>query len=423
MEDNTVINATNEQIELDKDASLSVRTKESLKTEFKAIDGKTDNDKLISLLELHRKFQLTQDKFSIAESIDTINKAFGTITRTLESIQGSVNQHERTMQEQYIVNVADEMKVLKEQIQNEEVLEAKNMKLEKELELLNKRFEEKEMMVSEGKNKIANLDAENKALVTKNSELVTKNSELVQVQNNYINELREKDVEINSKSLEIDKLNGNHKDKIESLEKQNKENLEQMKEASDKKINELEKEKAIVENTVSSLRENIEKYRFDNEKLNIDIEQLRKDSKEEMKQLETTYKEQVDGVVADKKVVEDKSNKLELENARMVSKLENAESNIKALQEERNEFKQELKMYNDDIKKLEKENMKLSNEKEKALSSFDVTVEQLKADKKANDKVVSDKDKEIEKLRAEIEQLKAPKTKAKSKSKENKENE
>jgi len=74
--ENNIVNATNEQIELieDKSANLSMRTKESLKAEFKNVDGATDNDKLVRLLELHRKFQATQDKFSIDTNLDVIDE-------------------------------------------------------------------------------------------------------------------------------------------------------------------------------------------------------------------------------------------------------------------------------------------------------------------------------------------------------------
>ena len=43
-------------IDQDKPTTLSVRTKESLKIAFKEINGNTDNDKLIKLLELHEEF-------------------------------------------------------------------------------------------------------------------------------------------------------------------------------------------------------------------------------------------------------------------------------------------------------------------------------------------------------------------------------
>ena len=43
------------QQEEDKNAKLQVRTKASLVNEFKSIEGTTDNDKLVKLLELYRR--------------------------------------------------------------------------------------------------------------------------------------------------------------------------------------------------------------------------------------------------------------------------------------------------------------------------------------------------------------------------------
>ena len=56
-------------IDQDKPTTLSVRTKESLKIAFKEINGNTDNDKLIKLLELHEEFQRTEDKFTIGTNL------------------------------------------------------------------------------------------------------------------------------------------------------------------------------------------------------------------------------------------------------------------------------------------------------------------------------------------------------------------
>ena len=107
--ENNILNATNEQIELveDKNATLQVRTKEGLRDTFKSIDGATDNDKLIKLLDLYKKFQATQDKFSIDTNLDVIDKAFNTLKSQLGAIATSVNQYERTMNEKYVVGVAD----------------------------------------------------------------------------------------------------------------------------------------------------------------------------------------------------------------------------------------------------------------------------------------------------------------------------
>lgn len=309
MENREITNATNEQIELieDKNTNLSMRTKESLKNEFKSIDGATDNDKLVRLLELYRKFQSTQDKFNIDTNLDVIEKAFGTITSQLNAITSSVNQYERTMQEQYIVGVADEMKLLKEQIENEEVLNARIISLEKELELLNKRYEDKENIVFQSKEKIERLEADNKELINKNSDFVHK-------ENDYINQLREKDNEINSKGLEINKLTNDYENKIKSLEEQHKADMVA-----------LEKEQMKKDLEIDNLQKSVANVEKQNEKLVSNIETLRKEHKKDIKDIEKEYK-------AELKEATVKANKLEIDIVNKDNEIEALKKQIEALE-------------------------------------------------------------------------------------------
>ena len=83
----------------DKNAKLQVRTKASLVSEFKNIEGVTDNDKLVKLLELYRKFESTQDKFNVDNNLDVIDKAIATLNSQLNAIVTSVNQYERSLNE------------------------------------------------------------------------------------------------------------------------------------------------------------------------------------------------------------------------------------------------------------------------------------------------------------------------------------
>ena len=63
MSENNNLEQEIQQQEEDKNAKLQVRTKASLVNEFKSIEGTTDNDKLVKLLELYRRFESTRDKF------------------------------------------------------------------------------------------------------------------------------------------------------------------------------------------------------------------------------------------------------------------------------------------------------------------------------------------------------------------------
>lgn len=301
-------NATNEQIELieDKNATLQVRTKESLRDTFKSIDGATDNDKLIKLLDLYKKFQATQDKFSIDANLDVIDKAFNTITSQLKAISSGVNQYERTLNETYIVDVADEMKLLKEQIESEEVLNARIINLEKELELLNKRAEQNIKIIEDSKIKIEQLEASNKNYIALNSELVSK-------ENNYINQLREKDNTINFKDVENNNLVNDYENKLKSLEEQYKAN-----------IVDLEKEQMKKDLEIDNLKNNILNIEKQNEKLESEIEALRKEHKKDIKDIEKEYK-------AELKEANLKANKLEIDIVNKDNEIEALKQQIEAL--------------------------------------------------------------------------------------------
>lgn len=314
--ENNIVNATNEQIELieDKNANLSMRTKESLKAEFKNVDGATDNDKLVRLLELHRKFQATQNKFSIDTNLDVIDKAFATITSQLKAISSVVNQYERTLNETYIVDVADEMKLLKEQIESEEVLNARIISLEKELETATKRAEQNIKIIEDSKIKIEQLEASNKNYIALNSELVSK-------ENNYINQLREKDNIINSKDVENNNLVNDYENRLKSLEEQYKAN-----------IVDLEKEQMKKDLEINNLKNNILNAEKQSEKLGNEIEALRKEHKKDIKDIEKEYK-------AELKEATLKANKLEIDIVNKDNEIEALKQQIEALKKA-NESKQ-----------------------------------------------------------------------------------
>lgn len=409
--ENNIVNATNEQIEQieDKNTNLSMRTKEILKTEFKAIEGSTDNDKLVRLLELYRKFQATQDKFNIDTNLDVIEKAFGTITSQLNAISSSVNQYERTLNENYIVNVADEMKLLKEQIENEEVLNARIISLEKELELLNKRYEDKENIVFQSKEKIERLEADNKELINKNSDFVHK-------ENDYINQLREKDNEINSKGLEINKLTNDYENKLKSLEEQYKAKIEQLENTNkatvkefENKLTEADKEKAVLESKIESLMSVETNLNAENKELKASIELLRKEAKEDIKELEKEHKNEIKALEKEVSQAKETNNTKALENAKLESKIENLENNINVLTETKKSLEAEIRACNDSLKNKDTE---LLN-KEKELEKIDGALADAKAELekvvKENKKIQTNLDKvnkENKELKEEAKELK-----------------
>lgn len=57
-------------------------------------------------------------------NLDTIEKAFNIIKSQVLAIETATNEYERTLNQTYIVDIADEMKLVKEQIENEDILNA-----------------------------------------------------------------------------------------------------------------------------------------------------------------------------------------------------------------------------------------------------------------------------------------------------------
>ena len=405
--ENNILNATNEQIELveDKNATLQVRTKESLRDTFKSIDGATDNDKLIKLLDLYKKFQATQDKFSIDTNLDVIDKAFKTLKSQRGAIATSVNQYERTMNEKYVVGVADEMKLLKEQIESEEVLNAKIINLEKDLELLQKRYEEQEKIMLSSKEKIEGLEVDNKNYIALNSQLVSK-------ENDYINQLREKDSVINSKDVEINKLVNDYESKLKSLEEQYKAKIEQLEKDNkatvkdfESKLIESDKEKAVLESKIESLTNNVTSLNTENKELKANIELVRKEAKEDIKTLEKEHKIEIKALEKEVANAKETNNKIALEKAKLESKIENLENNINALNETKKNLETEIKACSDSLKNKDIEISNKEKEIEKingALADAKVELEKMVKENKKIQTNLDKVNKENKDLKAEI---------------------
>ena len=148
MSENNNLEQEIQQQEEDKNAKLQVRTKASLVSEFKSIEGVTDNDKLVKLLELYRKFESTQDKFNVDGNLDVIDKAIATLNSQLSAIVTSVNQYERSLSEKYITGFGEQLLELKTDIEQEEILQSKIIKLERENEELLSNSSKNETLIS-----------------------------------------------------------------------------------------------------------------------------------------------------------------------------------------------------------------------------------------------------------------------------------
>ena len=285
----------------DKNVNLSLRTKESLKAKFKDVEGQTDNDKLIKLLELYNKFQATQDKFSIDDNLAVIDKAMNTIQSQIKAITSSVNQYETTLYENYIVGVSEELNTVREEIENEEMLNVKIFNSLKENEMLNEKLQKAEEEKTKIKTKLLELEEENKNCISLNNSLVSK-------ENDYINKLIEKDAVINSKSIENNNLINAYEIKLNELEAKYKAEMDKLI----NKINVIEKDRAVIEKE----KENLISQNTD---LKADIEQIKKESKSDIKLLEKEHRNEI-------KALENEIKELEKQNAKLEAKTEMLEA-------------------------------------------------------------------------------------------------
>ena len=372
MSENNNLEQEIQQQEEDKNAKLQVRTKASLVNEFKSIEGTTDNDKLVKLLELYRRFESTRDKFNVDNNLDTIDKAIATLNSQLSAIVTSVNQYERSLSEKYITGFGEQLLELKTDIEQEEILQSKIITLQKENEELLANSVENETTINALNEKITMLEAENNKYIAINTEVVNK-------ENNYINQLREKDNTITEKELELRDLKAEHNTKISELEggfkKQlgelqdklelaNKEHLKQIKEIESKhkeevnklqedieeankkhikEIAEIDKDKSILQTKIDSLENSVDTLKSEKEALNTNIKEIRQQHKAELKATETEHKKEIKELEGEVKKAQKESSKMEINIAKLETKLEGKADTETKLEQEIATLKEKLK--------------------------------------------------------------------------------
>ena len=296
-------------------------------------------------------------------------------------------------------------KLLKEQIESEEVLNAKIINLEKDLELLQKRYEEQEKIMLSSKEKIEGLEVDNKNYIALNSQLVSK-------ENDYINQLREKDSVINSKDVEINKLVNDYESKLKSLEEQYKAKIEQLEKDNkatvkdfESKLIESDKEKAVLESKIESLTNNVTSLNTENKELKANIELVRKEAKEDIKTLEKEHKIEIKALEKEVANAKETNNKIALEKAKLESKIENLENNINALNETKKNLETEIKACSDSLKNKDIEISNKEKEIEKingALADAKVELEKMVKENKKIQTNLDKVNKENKDLKAEI---------------------
>ena len=390
-----------EQIEITKTNTtvpISARVFAHDKKVFKEEMEGTDSEKLRKLIEAYQKQKATEDSFSLNKEMVYIQKAVDTIVSNLNAINRNVNEHEIYLQEKYTEGFGEELREIESRLVGEEVLQARIVNLENSNQSLLTDKEKSEIKISELNEKIATLEEDNSKYIALNSEIVNK-------ENNYINQIHEKDALITEKELQIRDLEAESSKKIAELEEDYKKqlqklqaNLEQVNKKYASSIAEADKEKSIMETKIVSLEGNIQDLKSEKDTLNTTLKEAREQYKQELKDteikdIETGYKQEMKELenkldaerkVSDNEVKElrnrhqielefvkteykeniksledkvseaqDKAVKMEIEVAKIQTKLETkteSETNLKA---ELDVLKEKLRVVEEENKKLE----------------------------------------------------------------------
>lgn len=202
---------------------LSGRVTQSQKEYFTELEG-SFTDKVAQLIELHKN-RVENDIFTIAPSLDAINKAIGTIVKNVEVIEVNANNYVDDYNNMVSAKISG-LEVEAIELRN---ISAEYARLETENEKILREYEKL-------KTKFENLE---KTVESKDLRL----GELVEKNNGLLND------KLNNQS-NIDKLRMDHKSQVEKLEKE--------LHLSSVSINELDKKVSIEENKANSMKDKVE---------------------------------------------------------------------------------------------------------------------------------------------------------------------
>ena len=335
MEEDKMVDNTIEENNENEKTTIGIKTIMKHRNAFNDLPGATNEEKYLNLLEAYEKQKSKDKKINIAEYKESISKSFSNIERQLEAMESSVMEYQEELEDTYINKFGVMLDELKSNIENEEILKAQIITFENELAKVNESNKEQTDEIKELTDKVNDLEL-------KNSEYIALNTSLVKSENDYINQLREKDVLISSKNLEISNLEKLHNEEVEQLEKEYKLKLEELTDRHETIINDYknkivvsDREKAVLENSVKSLSESLSSSNSEIHELKEEIKAITKETKLEIKAIEQDYKKEI-------KALEDKIKTLEIEKAREEAKNSNLEENLKNLHAEKNEINDRL---------------------------------------------------------------------------------
>lgn len=322
--------------------TIGIKTIMKHRNAFNQLPGTTNEEKYLNLLEAFNKQKTKDKRINIAGYKESILKSFANIENQLQAVESSVMEYQEELEDTYVNEFGIALDDLKSSIEDEELLKAKIVNLEKELEKANELTEKQSSAIVELTEKANDLEA-------KNTEYVALNTSLVNKENDYINQLREKDSTINSKDLEISNNKKLYDDEVTELKEEHKTKVQELKDKYETEINDyrnkistIDKEKAVLENSVKSLNTSLSNSNDEIHELKEEIKKITKETKAEIRTIEQDYKNEI-------KILEDKAKALEIEKAKEEAKtgalevtIDTLKSTITDLHSEKDELKGKL---------------------------------------------------------------------------------
>ena len=113
-------------------------------------------------------------------------------------------------------------------------------------------------------------------------------------------------------------MNNKHKKDINKLQ----EELEEVSKKHIKEISEMDKDKSVLQTKIDSLENSVDTLKAEKEALNTNIKEIRQQHKTELKATETEHKTEVKTLEAEVKKAQKESSKLEINIAKLETKLE-----------------------------------------------------------------------------------------------------
>lgn len=368
----------------DEKTTIGIKTTWKYRHIFNALEGETNEDKYLALLDAYNEKKRREESFNLNSYNEAIQKSFKAITSQINAMEQYINQREQDLKSEYVDDFGLKLESIKETLHTEKELKGKINELENELEIKSDEVTKlkhssvlKEEIIETLTNEKEKMEEEYK---TKVDALETQNTELIRSENTYIKQISDMEKELHIKDEEQRNTITQYEEKFTKLKQEHLDNIKELNvkhniEISEykKQINGLDTEKAVLNNTIKNLENNSNTLLGENNRLQEEIKNITKEYKEELKSLEKEHKEELKSLEKEIKTSEDKSNKLEIEKAKLETKTATLEELVKSLQEEKTLLKQQVSSLEETIKTNQDEIQKLNETAKKR----EVEVERL----------------------------------------------